>query len=761
MREVSEETPQFDTMYDTPVSLHDCCIDFICDNLSELCEAGVTEFGDPKLVFKEQDIYFQHHLSENLLETLCEKGKLDDKTLTLFDPNVMNLRQVCIRDAQLTTKGLRTLKHHKISDLEITGLKSVTINDVIGCLGEWTLTNLRSLNVSNSTFLNSSTKFCVMVSLSKLRSLVSLNVSRTQFNKHGLEIIAEDLPRLENLDISDTLIDDISALRKCKDRLKYLSMYCLRAAQTCDMVPVLCELTKLVHLDVSDDSSMQIILSTNPLPKFKIVDLLSRPVCLPHLTSLDMSGKEGSTEEVLVEFIQSHNLKFLGLSQTQACKFRMFKDKDDRHFKPDLVVTGEATEKQVIESLKRYTTRHLYMQKSLYTLFSLTQEMFVPREDIIKLVLPAMKLHPRTLGVQMAATACLYNLSKAELGQKIHPCCLKEIIELTLKAMENFPNHQQLQKNALLTLCSDRILQDVQFDRYRCAKLVMECLCLFDDPSMNRMSVAICSILAAKISTQKTSQLGAKSRYMKKMLQLVRQKIENNTVDITLKFTLSALWNLTDESPATCKVFLSEGGLDLFMTTLQVVSSMEVDTRVQVETKILGLLNNIAEVKSFRIALMRDDFLMIAKRLLQAEQIDVSYFAAGIVAHLASDGVQNWSIAGTDRADILQELYQVVLKWEQPNGEMVAYRSFSPFVPLLRSRDMPAVQLWAVWAILHVCTKNAEKYCAMLQEENVNEILETIICEPGVDTNVKNFGQRVVSLVFTGNSTQTANNIKM
>lgn len=37
------------------------------------------------------------------------------------------------------------------------------------------------------------------------------------------------------------------------------------------------------------------------------------------------------------------------------------------------------------------------------------------------------------------------------------------------------------------------------FDRYRCAKLVMECLCQFNDPSMNRMSVAICSILAAKV----------------------------------------------------------------------------------------------------------------------------------------------------------------------------------------------------------------------------------------------------------------------
>ena len=52
--------------------------------------------------------------------------------------------------------------------------------------------------------------------------------------------------------------------------------------------------------------------------------------------------------------------------------------------------------------------------------------------------------------------------------------------------METFPQHQQLQKNVLLTICSDRILQDVNFDKYRCAKLVLDCLCLWDDSSMNR-----------------------------------------------------------------------------------------------------------------------------------------------------------------------------------------------------------------------------------------------------------------------------------
>ena len=46
----------------------------------------------------------------------------------------------------------------------------------------------------------------------------------------------------------------------------------------------------------------------------------------------------------------------------------------------------------------------------------------------------------------------------------------------------------------------------------------------------------------------------------------------------------------------------------------------------------------------------------MCRRLLKAEQIDVSYFAAGIVAHLASDGAQSWHVSSTERQDILDEL---------------------------------------------------------------------------------------------------------
>lgn len=35
-----------------------------------------------------------------------------------------------------------------------------------------------------------------------------------------------------------------------------------------------------------------------------------------------------------------------------------------------------------------------------------------------------------------------------------------------------------------------------------------------------------------------------------------------------------------------------------------------------------------------------------------------------------------------------------------------SYRSFNPFFPLLECFHTPGVQLWAAWAMQHVCSKN-------------------------------------------------------
>ena len=288
-------------MYESPASLQDVALDFICENLSELCEPCIVPGQDGPyksyMRFKSNDVYLPGNMSDQFLDLLCQKKKLNDDTMTLFNPESTCLKRVHIRNAPLTKKGLRMLRQHKIIELEAVGLKQVTVNDLIGCLGEWTLTNLRTLNVMRSTLFNNVAEFCVVVALSKLRNLRSLNVSHTEFNKNGLAIIAEDLPALESLDISCTSINDLSPLRKCKDRLKYLSMYNLRAMLNRDVVAVLCELKHLRHLDVSDDFSVQPFVSLQTV-KFQTEELL-KSQCLPNLTSLDISGKDGIKTEIL------------------------------------------------------------------------------------------------------------------------------------------------------------------------------------------------------------------------------------------------------------------------------------------------------------------------------------------------------------------------------------------------------------------------------------------------------------------------------
>ncbi|GIY01943.1 protein zyg-11 homolog B [Caerostris darwini] len=719
-------------MNDSPDYLQSICVKFISHNLNSVF-AAVEDVNrnTVKHVFKDSSIYIPNIVSERLFAALNEIT-FTDQLLTVFDPSATRLRDVYITDAsQLTCKGLRVLKSHKISELVVIKLTKVTVNDLIGCLGEWTLQNLRLLNVSQSTF-GSGEKVRVVIALSKLKNLKCLDVSFTEFNSQGLTIIAVDLPCLENLNISGTVVSDISPLRYCKERLKSLSMYNLKVSSLKESLQVLSELRNLRHLDISEDND-EPYFSTETNGDIKFSDLIEVLKCLPFLISLDLSGRQNTDAKQLTEYLGKHKkMQFLGLMENPACQDDAFCLATDPMFNPNLVVTGFATEKQVLESLHRYINRKFYVVKSLCYLYADIQNLTEIRIDIIELVLEGMKAFPTALGIQMAATACLYNLTKGQLSDKIHPNWLRKIVEYTLLSMENFPNQLQLQKNALLTLCSDRMLQDVSFNRYHCAELVMNSLITFDDPAMSRMSVAICSILAARISTVETSNLGAKLDYMNRLLDIVKVKKEQGDIDIMMKFTLSALWNLTDESPKTCGVFLKLGGLQLFLSVLDKFSGESA-----VETKVLGLMNNIAEVSHLREYLMKDNFISALRSLLRSRHIDVSYFAAGIVAHLTSEGESFWYTWHQNNwNEMVTELGEAVTSWAVPAVEMVAYRSFNPFYPLFKCFKAYQVQLWAAWAVHHVCLKNPKRYCRMIVEEGGVEILRSLVDKPELHQSV-------------------------
>ncbi|MEQ2175797.1 Protein zyg-11, partial [Goodea atripinnis] len=93
-----------------------------------------------------------------------------------------------------------------------------------------------------------------------------------------------------------------------------------------------------------------------------------------------------------------------------------------------------------------------------------------------------------------------------------------------------------------------------------------------------------------------------------------------------------------------------------------------------IQQKVLGLLNNIAEVRELHGELMVPSFLDHIRTLLHSPEVEVSYFAAGILAHLTSRGEKAWTLSPGLRFSLLEQLHAVIMKWPPPECEMVAYR---------------------------------------------------------------------------------------
>uniref|UniRef100_A0A8C5BDU4 Zyg-11 family member, cell cycle regulator n=1 Tax=Gadus morhua TaxID=8049 RepID=A0A8C5BDU4_GADMO len=706
----------------SPASLTDLCLTYVSQNLDCFC----VKHADGSLCLREA-VLFPQELADQLLAKMATEGLLNDSTVGVFRKcEYLRLRRACIRTARISAEAFqKALCPHKLVELDAARVNAdLTISDILNGLA----TNKQSQDSLQRLVLTGLTMSSPEESsrFSSLRGLRSLSLANAEFYDAGLPDVCA-LPRLESLDLSNTSVTNLKPLLGLRERLRSLTLHQLKRLEmsTAQVLGVIGQLDALQHLDISDDKQF-----TSDVAR----QLLGQPGILPALVSLDVSGRKQVTDAAIKTFVEERpGMAFLGLLATGA-GFSDFLSGEG-----SLKVTGEANEMQICQALRRYSEREGFVREALFHLFSLTHVMEKPRPDILKLVVLGMKNHPAILNVQLAASACVFNLTKQDLAADMPVRLLSSVTQLLLEAMRTFPNHQQLQKNCLLSLCSDRILQEVPFNRFEAAKLVMQWLCNHEDQNMQRMAVAIISILAAKLSTEQTAQLGAELSIVMQLLNIVKQKAGQSVVDATLKFTLSALWNLTDESPTTCSHFIQNDGLTLFINVLEAFP-----TESSIQQKVLGLLNNIAEVGDLHVQLMVQGFLDHIRTLLHSTEVEVSYFAAGILAHLTSRGEQAWTLSLSLRSSLLEQLHSVILKWPTPECEMVAYRSFNPFFPLLECFHTPGVQLWAAWAMQHVCSKNASRYCSMLLEEGGHRQLEQVHSNPETHPDVRRLVENIL-----------------
>lgn len=118
----------------------------------------------------------------------------------------------------------------------------------------------------------------------------------------------------------------------------------------------------------------------------------------------------------------------------------------------------------------------------------------------------------------------------------------------------------------------------------------------------------------------------------------------------------------------------------------------------------LGLLGNVAEVPELRSRLMTSEFITVFAELLNStsDGIEVSYNAAGVLAHIASDGGDSWKIMSPSREDVLDSLVKNIERWDLSIDRNINYRSMEPIFRLVRCFHQPQCQHWAVWALANL-----------------------------------------------------------
>lgn len=118
----------------------------------------------------------------------------------------------------------------------------------------------------------------------------------------------------------------------------------------------------------------------------------------------------------------------------------------------------------------------------------------------------------------------------------------------------------------------------------------------------------------------------------------------------------------------------------------------------------MGLLGNVAEVKELRHYLMTPEYVTVFSDLLDSisDGIEVSYNAAGVLSHMASDGSEVWTIQYPTREAVLQRMVLAIERWDLASQRNINYRSFEPILNLVKIYDTPECQYWAVWALANL-----------------------------------------------------------
>ena len=112
---------------------------------------------------------------------------------------------------------------------------------------------------------------------------------------------------------------------------------------------------------------------------------------------------------------------------------------------------------------------------------------------------------------------------------------------------------------------------------------------------------------------------------------------------------------MTDEVPKNCEIFVTCGGIDLFLKCKgRLLENSELVRNM------VGVLGNLAETQTMRSLLMTKEIIQELEYLLKSNNEEISYYTGGILANLASQSRGCWTIEYPEREQILLNMVRTI-----------------------------------------------------------------------------------------------------
>ncbi|XP_046664113.1 protein zer-1 homolog [Homalodisca vitripennis] len=732
-----------------PESLLNQCFLYIVRNLSTVC------------YLNRQTNRYELHSGLTLPRELCEKffqfyfqnvGVVDDKFVNIFsNPNATNLKCVRLRNSKISDEGLEMLLKHKLIELDLEKCRYITDKSlsVLNQYGQ----NLMYLTIGVGAKLlpdesvNSASDDLIcgpILKTPKLKRLCIRNFMPTGIQKDPMyfNVSFQSLSSLTHLDLSGCIEIENFTFLTLLTNLTYLVLH--NVAKVQEGLPSILQLVHLRHLDISQSSDK---LRTFRNENYTLAEIVR---CLPNLVSLDISGTnlagtgvaETKNESGMVSDIPGLNsrvlnpLQFLGLYGTQhgACR---------RHDIPAKEISGDANEKQILNAATAYIDRSEVLQRVLNDLYHLFRyDHCAQISKALNVVLNAMDRHISEKHIQISGSATLFYIVKNKDIPPFPAKIKRTTITTLLNGMNAHRDDDTMMRNGCLTLCQFKIPHDVLFEYERLVLMLLHIVSNMEQEGfVQRIGIYLLNSLACQVDNYQKQLLGDLCA-IEKMLKLIADRINRRVCDDVLEVAWSTMWNVTDETPINCERFLDGSGMTLFLDCLKLFPDKE-----ELMRNMMGLLGNVAEVKYLRHRLMDPKYIEMFRKLVDScsDGIEVSYNAAGVLSHLASDGPQAWRIECGDRQDVLDAMVRAIDNWNLNTERNINYRSFEPILQLARVRHTPECQHWAVWALANLTRVYPDKYCSLVETEGGIEILEEVVGDDRPYKRIKELARQVLN----------------